>query len=1015
MSNYNSLKATIDANIKQNGRQEITGQILNSVLNQMVTTLGAGYQFAGVATTATNPGTPDAKVFYIANGKGTYTNFGGLEVTEDDVVVLYWDTAWHKVATGIASNEKLTELESATKDYAGVITQATKIIEPLIVGKEIYYKFSVAYHTIGCIGFFDASDNIIGNWIGNTSSSDPANNYEGTIVVPEGAIYLKAFTGNNTGFTFTIDHLYYTDSFNGQIKNINLELSKSLKATSDNNSNNVAFSVSDETNNYDVRDKNANRLIVNTSETIENADTLRSLVANLILKKGKYIIQCNFTNQKDTDVYTVAFNSPNGAIVPSVIFNIEDGILQSKEINIPSDYYGNVSVYTKANRAGLTVDFILISNEPLLDKIDYTESLSKDYKKTISATEVLGINLMAGKSLYYKFEQPQNIVAALGFFDSSNILIGSYIGQPSSGQPAHLYEGTAIIPDNAVYLKAATTGSGFVLEHLYYSGTNAESIDELEKEVHIIQTPYKNLIPENGITYDPSEVLFTNDDVNIGEEVFYSIRNANDCAGYIALYDANNLRIAWYGIGTVDIPRVVSGSFIIPSNFSKAIVGGQQAPTIFYLRCRVDDDPTNQEIDYINNRLWRNDAWLNNRLANPLHTSREKFNEDNPNTLIADETAMSRSEGISELRIPITIVTNAGTSIVAATASASGPVEHGETSIDIARKPNNGSWSVQRIFGYGETYGQFWNLSMVIDRTGVHGVTGRIYIFSACGKGDGIVGAADITYENANLLYRYSDDDGLTWSEPVSLKSLWTADMYDMVTPAPNTGIQLTDGTLVIPLFNIKNGNITSGILYKKPNNDWAISSSVPTIYASGNECVAVEMKSNTPTLFIRNETEKDYTIKNPDYIQGVGIQIWEYSIANDNWIKINSDFVHSTPCQFSVIKCNINGNTVYLQSGLSGNKRPNRYYPTVWASLDGMTWTRVYRIYNGATAGYSSLGYYNGKLIVSYETNGNFIQFQDITNIKQLILDSVNNYINYDITIQDRMQMLFDKLNGID
>ena len=90
MSNYNSLKTTIDANIKQNGRQEITGQILNSVLNQMVTTLGAGYQFAGVATLdpATDPGTPDAKVFYIANGKGTYTNFGGLEVTEDDVVVL---------------------------------------------------------------------------------------------------------------------------------------------------------------------------------------------------------------------------------------------------------------------------------------------------------------------------------------------------------------------------------------------------------------------------------------------------------------------------------------------------------------------------------------------------------------------------------------------------------------------------------------------------------------------------------------------------------------------------------------------------------------------------------------------------------------------------------------------------------------------------------------------------------------------------------------------------------------
>ena len=112
MANYQLLKADIDKKVYQNGKQEITGANLNSVLNAMVTTLGAEYQFAGVATTATNPGTPDAKVFYIANGKGTYTNFSGLEVTEDDVVVLTWDSSWHKVATGIASQEKLSELES---------------------------------------------------------------------------------------------------------------------------------------------------------------------------------------------------------------------------------------------------------------------------------------------------------------------------------------------------------------------------------------------------------------------------------------------------------------------------------------------------------------------------------------------------------------------------------------------------------------------------------------------------------------------------------------------------------------------------------------------------------------------------------------------------------------------------------------------------------------------------------------------------------------------------------------
>ena len=135
MSNYNSLKTTIDANIKQNRNQEITGKILNSVLNQMVTTLGVGYQFAGVATIDTNPENSDAKVFYIANGKGTYTNFGSLEVTEDEVVVLYWDSAWHKVSTGIASQAKLSELQTTIDSKQDKISDLDDIREGAELGK----------------------------------------------------------------------------------------------------------------------------------------------------------------------------------------------------------------------------------------------------------------------------------------------------------------------------------------------------------------------------------------------------------------------------------------------------------------------------------------------------------------------------------------------------------------------------------------------------------------------------------------------------------------------------------------------------------------------------------------------------------------------------------------------------------------------------------------------------------------------------------------------------------------
>ena len=89
----------------------------------------SGYLFAGIATIDTNPGIPNAKVFYIANGKGTYEKFGGINVTEDDVVVLYYDTAWHKVATGIASHAKLSELSQDIYELNAILQDQSSNFE----------------------------------------------------------------------------------------------------------------------------------------------------------------------------------------------------------------------------------------------------------------------------------------------------------------------------------------------------------------------------------------------------------------------------------------------------------------------------------------------------------------------------------------------------------------------------------------------------------------------------------------------------------------------------------------------------------------------------------------------------------------------------------------------------------------------------------------------------------------------------------------------------------------------
>lgn len=83
MANYSSLISAINAAIKQNGNQEITGPVLNSVLNAMVSSLGNGWQFGGVVTPSSAPGSPDQKMFYLAWTPGTYTGFGNKVLEEN--------------------------------------------------------------------------------------------------------------------------------------------------------------------------------------------------------------------------------------------------------------------------------------------------------------------------------------------------------------------------------------------------------------------------------------------------------------------------------------------------------------------------------------------------------------------------------------------------------------------------------------------------------------------------------------------------------------------------------------------------------------------------------------------------------------------------------------------------------------------------------------------------------------------------------------------------------------------
>lgn len=96
MANYETLKTTIQQVVKTNGNNEITGALLQQSLLAMINSLGAGFQFMGIATPTTNPGTIDQKAFYFALTPGTYTNFGGIVVHKGDFALLKYDASWTK-------------------------------------------------------------------------------------------------------------------------------------------------------------------------------------------------------------------------------------------------------------------------------------------------------------------------------------------------------------------------------------------------------------------------------------------------------------------------------------------------------------------------------------------------------------------------------------------------------------------------------------------------------------------------------------------------------------------------------------------------------------------------------------------------------------------------------------------------------------------------------------------------------------------------------------------------------
>lgn len=518
---------------------------------------------------------------------------------------------------------------------------------------------------------------------------------------------------------------------------------------------------------------------------------------------------------------------------------------------------------------------------------------------------------------------------------------------------------------------------------------------------------------------DNNEVLFTKDEVSVGDELLIIATIAESGYGcYINILNTSNTSITIIGRPSNGAAMNIIQHYTIPENFGFAKAANAHGDMMIYAVVPADTFvAANLE------KIWQDKAPIpdlvngvtdyrfsaENKLANPLFTTLAKWNTDNPSDAITPETVLADNSNTA-YRIPTIAITNGGTLLIAAEHRENEIGDYGETAIDVARKATGGSWSTAEVVPFSE-YGQCWNPEFLIDRS-----NGRIYLFY--GTSSRICNWYDVTTAEGDYRYKYSDDDGVTWSSAVSLKSLWDTDAYDFCIPSCTQGITLTNGTFIVPSF-CKKGTLSSThrswplLLIKPSGGDWYFSScaSVDGIKAL-DECCAVEgLTENSIWLYCRPNTS---------YGDGAnrGYQKFVYDVANDVFIHQPASYFETNRSNcFDVIKTAISSQTLFLLS-FTDSHTSARENLTVWGSLDGDTWIRIYRANDPSTNGYSVMADYNGTLALAYEdaqSGKQQISYQNISDLTTLIYNSVTKYIGRRITLQDRMQILYNAANGID
>ncbi|NNM30723.1 MAG: hypothetical protein HKO57_14480, partial [Akkermansiaceae bacterium] len=373
-------------------------------------------------------------------------------------------------------------------------------------------------------------------------------------------------------------------------------------------------------------------------------------------------------------------------------------------------------------------------------------------------------------------------------------------------------------------------------------------------------------------------------------------------------------------------------------------------------------------------------------------------------------------DGVHTYRIPGLATTNAGTLIAVFDNRNSGSGDlPGNVDVGVMRSTDGGiTWDpMQVIMDYdasepGSSGNGVGDPAVLVDRA-----TGRIWVAALwsfgnngwTGSGPGLDPA-----DTGQFVLNYSDDDGLTWSEPVSITPDTKDPAWRLFFQGPGKGFTMRDGTLIFPSqFKDSGGIPHSNFIWSTDHGaTWGVADPpVPGGVPQTTEAQMVELNDGSLLISMRNHDAQKK--------RAWSIYSWDpatETIADGTWSPLwydqNDPTVMASVDRHSSV---LDGHPYNVLLFANPDNPGGRSKMTIRVSTDeGQTWAYSRKI-DDRPAAYSCLTVLdNGDIGLFYET-GNSGAYETITFVR-VPLEWI---VGRDDTDGDGMLDFYEDTNGLD